>query len=56
MNSVRAFFFFFFGWSRALESFLLRPEAYLQANEGARNKGMVGLAVEQRAEVRRRDV
>lgn len=56
MNSEQPFFFFFFSWSRALESFLLRPEAYLQASEAARDNGMVWLAVEQRAEVRRRGV
>ncbi len=53
MNSVRAFFFFF-GWSRALESFLLRPEACRTADEGARNSGIVERAAGQLTDVRRR--
>lgn len=52
MNSVRAFFFFL-GWSRALESFLLRPEACRTANEGARNSGTVERAAGQLIDVRR---
>jgi hypothetical protein len=53
MNSVRVFFFFF--GSRSLCPPLLRPEAYRQANEGARKGSSGNFVVGSRIEARRWD-
>ena len=52
MNSVRAFLFLL-GWSRVLESPLLRPEAYRHVIDGARNDNKVVCAVGRCAKERR---